>query len=152
MFTNQVATGTEIQASPEAVWEILTDFASYPVWNPATVRVVGTPEPGKRLDVTFRKKGDRTMTLHPTVTVAEPFSELRWVGRLFVPGLFDAEHTFLLEPLEDGRVRFVQSETFEGLLVPFLRRMIEVDTLASFEEVGEALAGRAAELAKEPVG
>ncbi|MGZ8578243.1 MAG: SRPBCC domain-containing protein [Actinomycetota bacterium] len=116
------------------------------------MRVVGTPEPGKRLDVTFRKSGDRTMTLHPTVTVAEPCRELRWVRRLVVPGLFDAEHSFRVEPLGDGRVRLVQTESFRRLLVPFLRRMIDVDTLASFEGVGEALAGRAAELAKEPVG
>ncbi|MGZ8567129.1 MAG: SRPBCC domain-containing protein, partial [Actinomycetota bacterium] len=92
--------------------------------------MVGTPEPGKRLDVTFRKSGDRTMTLHPTVTVAEPCRELRWVGRLVAPGLFDAEHSFRVEPLGEGRVRFVQTEAFRGLLVPFLRRMIEVDTLA----------------------
>jgi hypothetical protein len=42
-------------------------------------------------------------------------------------------------------VRLVQSERFRGLLVPFLRRMIEVDTLATFDRVNAALAARVAE-------
>lgn len=40
----------------------------------------------------------------------------------------------------------MQDERFRGLLVPFLRKMIEVDTLATFHEVNEALARRVAEL------
>jgi hypothetical protein len=61
-----------------------------------------------------------------------------------VPGLFDGEHLFTIEQAEPGRVRFVQSERFCGLLVPFLRRLIEVDTPASFREVNDALVARVA--------
>jgi len=40
----------------------------------------------------------------------------------------------------------VQSERFRGLLVPFLRKLIEVDTAATFVAVNEALAARVIEL------
>ena len=91
-------------------------------------------------------KADRTMRMRPTVLVAEPGRELRWLGHLFVPGLFDGEHRFEIHDSGHGRVRFVQRERFRGLLVPFLRSMIQVDTLAMFERVNEALANRVADV------
>ena len=43
-----------------------------------------------------------------TVLVAEPYRELRWMGRLIIPGLFDGEHVLTIETIEDDRVRFTQ--------------------------------------------
>ncbi len=89
-------------------------------------------------------KGERTIRMRPTVLVAEPGRELRWLGRLFVPGLFDGEHRFEIREARSGSVRFVQAERFRGVLVPFMRSMIEVDTLSMFERVNQALADRVA--------
>jgi hypothetical protein len=86
------------------------------------------------------------MTMRPTVLVAEPARELRWLGRLIMPGLFDGEHRFTIEEREPSRVTFSQDERFRGLLVPFLRKLIEVDTLTTFHAVNEALARRVVEL------
>jgi hypothetical protein len=74
--------------------------------------------------------------------VAEPRRELRWLGRLFVPGIFDGEHIFRIEPLEHGRSRFVQAERFSGVLVPLLRKTLE-QTRHGFEAMNEALRQRA---------
>jgi hypothetical protein len=84
------------------------------------------------------------MKMRPTVTVVDPGRELRWLGRLLVPGLFDGEHIFSIDEREPGRVTFSQAERFRGLLVPFLRKTIEIDTTATFHAVNEALAGRVA--------
>ena len=73
------------------------------------------------------------MTFHPVVLVAELERELRWLGRLFVPGLFDGEHRFLIEPLSEHRVRFVHSEVFSGLLLPLLWRSLDTQTRQGFE-------------------
>ena len=48
-----------------------------------------------------------------------PNRELRWLGRFLIRGLFDGEHTLRVEP-RNGGSRFIQSEKFNGLLVPLL--------------------------------
>ncbi len=83
------------------------------------------------------------MSFRPTVLVAEPNRELRWLGRLWLPGLFDGEHSFVIEPLLERRVRFLQREQFNGLLVPFLSKMLDGGTRRGFEEMNRALKMRA---------
>jgi len=86
------------------------------------------------------------MAFRPAVVKVEPRRELRWLGRLLVPGLFDGEHTFIIAPLEPGRVRFIQREVFTGLLVPLLAHGLDTDTRRGFEEMNHALKARAEQL------
>ncbi|MBI2494818.1 MAG: SRPBCC domain-containing protein [Candidatus Rokubacteria bacterium] len=88
-----------------AIDEVLTDFPAYPAWNPFIRRIAGAARPGARLAVHIQPAGGRGMTFRPTVLVAEPDRELRWRGRLLVPGLLDGEHAFVIEPRGDGGVR-----------------------------------------------
>ena len=88
-------------------------------------------------------QGAKGMSFRPTVLVAEPNRELRWLGRLWFPGILDGEHSFVIEPLVAGRVRFVQQERFKGLLLPFLSKMLDRDTRRGFEEMNQALKLRA---------
>ena len=83
------------------------------------------------------------MTFRPTFLVAEPNRELRWLGHFWLPGLFDGEHSFSIEPLADRRVRFIQRERFKGLLVPFLSKMLDGDISRGFNEMNRALKLRA---------
>ena len=84
--------------------------------------------------------------MKPTVTVNEPGTAFGWLGRLGgVPRLFDGAHRFELEPIDGGsRTRFVQSERFRGVLLPFVRRAILPATLQGFQAMNRALADRAA--------
>jgi hypothetical protein len=132
----------EIEASAERVWGVLTDFAAYPEWNPFIRRVSGRVEVEGRLVVRMQPSGTMGMTFRPTVTKIEPDRELRWLGYLLVPGIFDGEHIFEIEELERDRVRFVQREVFEGLLVPLLARSLDRDTQRGFEEMNRALRER----------
>ena len=133
----------QIDAPAERVWELLTDFDSYPQWNPFIRKISGQPAPGERLDVRIEPPGGRGMTFKPKVLNAEPNGSLRWLGQLLVPGLFDGEHSFTIEPLEENRVRFVQREAFKGLLVPLFARSLETNTQRGFEEMNRALKERA---------
>jgi len=133
----------EINASEERVWGILTDFASYPQWNPFIRSISGELKMGERLKVRLEPPDSRGITLRPTVLSAEPNRQLRWVGHLLVPGLFDGEHSLATEPLEENRVRFVQHEAFKGMLVRLLARSLDTNTLRGFEEMNEALKERA---------
>ena len=129
----------DIDASAELVWDILTDFASYPQWNPFIRRISGELKAGERLEVRLEPPDSRGITLRPTVLSAEPNRQLRWLGHLFVPGLFDGEHSLAVQPLEENRVRFVQSEVFKGVLVPLLARSLDNNTLRGFEQMNGAL-------------
>ncbi len=135
----ELRTEIKIQASAERVWQILTDFPSFPEWNPFIRRASGEPRKGARLVVFMQPSGARGMTFQPEVLKAEPNRELRWLGHLLVPGLFDGEHIFTIEPLGINRVRFVQREIFTGLLVPLFARWLHTDTLRGFEEMNRAL-------------
>jgi hypothetical protein len=133
----------EIAASAQRVWGILTDFASYPEWNPFIRRISGEPNVGERLEVRLEPPGSRGITLKPTVLNAVPERELRWLGHLLVAGLFDGEHILAIQQLDENRVRFVQRETFGGLLVPLLASSLDKGTRRGFEEMNRALKERA---------
>jgi hypothetical protein len=138
----ELETSIEIDATPERVWEILTDFDSYPDWNPFIRSARGKPEVGAKLENRLEPPEGRAMTFKPTVLAAKPARELRWLGRLFLPGIFDGEHLFRIEPLESGRTRFVQSERFRGVLVPLFGKTLE-QTRRGFEAMNAALKQRA---------
>jgi hypothetical protein len=49
-----------------------------------------------------------------------PRKELRWQGRLLLPGLFTGQHYFQIEEMGPGKVKFVHGEDFFGVLVPLV--------------------------------
>jgi hypothetical protein len=135
-------TEIDIQASKEKVWGILIDFDAYPQWNPFIKSISGEPKTGATLDVRIEPPGGRGATLHPQVLSAVPGQELRWLGHLFVPGIFDGEHHLLIREKDRDNVTFVQEEVFKGVLIPLARRILE-DTKRGFESMNLALKERA---------
>ena len=131
----------DIQAPAATVWQILTDTDRYQDWNAFMPRLSGRLAPGERLTLTVRP-GTRTMTFRPTVLAVEDGKLICWRGRLGMPGLFDGEHELRLEPTADGGTRFVQRESFTGLLVPMMPRVL-VDTATGFAAMNTALRARA---------
>lgn len=130
-----------IQAPPATIWQILTATDEYAHWNPFMTQLHGRLAVGERLRVTIRPE-KRSMTFRPTVLAIDKNALIRWRGRLGVPGLFDGEHELRLEGTADGGTRFIQRETFTGLLVPMVRRVLE-DTETGFVSMNGALRDRA---------
>ena len=139
---SELRTEIEIDAPAERVWAVLIDFERFPDWNPFIRRIHGNAQVGSRLDVLLGASGTRPMRFRPTVKAVVPNRELRWLGRLGLPRLFDGEHIFQIEPLGPNRVRFVQRERFRGLLVPLLARSLNRDVRRGFEEMNRALRER----------
>ena len=143
MSMKELHSEIQIDAPAERVWKLLTDFDSYPQWNPFIRNIIGQPAPGDRLEVRLAPPGGRAMTFRPKVLTAEPQRELRWLGHLLAPGLFDGEHSFSIQALDENRIRFVQREAFKGLLVPLFARSLETNTQRGFEEMNRAFKERA---------
>jgi hypothetical protein len=136
-----ISTETTIDASPEKVWDVLTDFASFGEWNPFMDRAAGRAEVGEKLEIHMQPKGGRGMTFKPTVLASEPSHELRWLGKLGPGGLFDGEHHFALSETPQGGTRFVQAENFSGILVRAMRSTLS-QTETSFNELNAAIKAR----------
>ncbi|KUN55488.1 hypothetical protein AQJ46_49555 [Streptomyces canus] len=121
----------DIDATPEEVWNVLTDFATYGEWSKFTA-AEGTAQVGSKL--TMHMPG---MTFRPTVTVATPGRELRWVGTLGTKRLFQGQHSFVLAPNHDGTTRLTNREEFSGALTTLTRRFLktpEHDGYAAFNQ------------------
>ncbi|MGB0084338.1 MAG: SRPBCC domain-containing protein [Rhodomicrobiaceae bacterium] len=136
-----IATEILIAAPPERVWSVLTDFAVYPEWNPFIITAEGEPLVGQRLRATFRPPGGSAQTFKPVVLRAEAPQALVWRGSLPIPGLITGEHSFFLTQHGD-QTRFQNSETFSGLFVPFLGKLLR-QSEEGFQQMNAALKARA---------
>lgn len=104
----------EIAAAPGVVWEVLTDVAGWPRWNPDVKSA--TIEGALAAGTTFRwKSGPGTIT--STLERVEPPHLIAWTGRTL--GI-RAVHVYRLQRRGDATV-VVSEESWDGLLVKLLR-------------------------------
>lgn len=148
-MAREIHTEIDIAAPASRVWQMLTDFEAHSSWNPFIRLLKGEVRQGARLEVLMGPPGGREYGFKPTIVKLEPERELRWLGHLWIPGLFDGEHRFVIEPQGQSSVRFIQAERFTGLLVGLLMRNLEAGTREGFEVMNEALKRRA-EAGDEP--
>jgi hypothetical protein len=142
-MAREIFTEIQIDAPAQRVWEILTDLEAHSSWNPFIRLWKGELREGAKLEVMLEPPGGRTMTFKPKLVKLVPERELCWLGHLGIPGLFDGEHRFQIEPRSDAAVRFVHAERFHGLLVPLLLGRLEASTREGFEIMNQALKHRA---------
>ena len=134
----EIYTEIKINASPSTVWEILTNFDDFPRWNPFIKKISGNPREGSHVQVFIKPPNSKGMEFKPEVLVYSPEKELRWLGRLWVPKLFDGEHSLIINEINENNVLFTQKEKFTGLLVPLLSNMLK-DTETGFKMMNQAL-------------
>ena len=139
---HKIDTSIEINASPEAVWRVFSDFAAYGDWNPFIKELTGDIATGGRISIAMDQGDGKLWRIRPAVIAYEPGARLEWRGRLMLPGVFTGAHSFVLEELEGGRTKFRQEERFTGLLVPFFKGMLEAKTRPAFEAMNTALKKR----------
>jgi len=132
----------DIDAPPEKVWAILMDFDTYPDWNPFITSIKGEQRLGGKLEAYLDLPDGPGMTFKPTIQVFDEGTELTWLGKLLVKGIFDGRHTLRVEP-RDGGSTFVQAEKFTGLLAGLMMRFIGDSTEQGFSEMNNALKERA---------
>lgn len=138
--TAEIRTEINIDAPPDEVWSVLTDFESYPDWNPFIQKIDGAATIGQTLTVEMHPLHmDGTHIFSPEVLVADEDTELRWLGRLLLPAIFDGEHFFRIEKTETGS-RLVNGENFRGVL---LLAFDMNDFIPSSEAANQALKERA---------
>jgi hypothetical protein len=134
----ELRTEIEIEAAPERVYSVLTDFARYHEWNPFITSISGTLRLGERLHVEMSLPEGRSFRVRPTVLRLAPNQELAWQGRLFLPGLFDGEHFFRLVARAPNITQLIHGENFRGLLLGMLNSTLTL-TARGFVYMNQAL-------------
>ena len=112
------ASEIEIDASPEAVWDVLTAFERWPSWNRA-VKSMAMQGDVARGSVFRWKAGPGTIT-STIQRVARP-SLIAWTGKTL--GI-NAIHFWHLEP-RNGKTFVRTEESYEGLVTRLFRRPIQ---------------------------
>lgn len=139
MILAELFTMTEIEAPAERVWQILTDFARYPEWNPFIRRIDGEPSRRAALELLIQPDGARPRRFRPRIVTFRPPKELRWRARARLPGLFQGEQRFVVEQLGPHRSRLFHEQRVRGLLVPLLRARLEEPVRRGFDAMNLAL-------------
>ena len=133
----EISTTIEIAATPENVWAVLADLASYPKWHPMYQAVTGQLAAGSTLTITStHPTSGRSITAKVKVLTAEPDTELRWVSKLL--GRTISERKFQLSSTADG-TSLMQAGSYSGLGGGRGRAMIKVlgrvqDTFTAINE------------------
>lgn len=133
-----MATGYHVErriaASPERVWEILTDASRYGAWNKAVVSIDGTIGLGNTISLVSIVNPKRAFKLR--ITEMTPPNRLVWRDGMPL-GLFTGERTYLVQPRE-GVTHFEMTEAFIGLLAPVFTKAIP-DLTESFNLFADSL-------------
>lgn len=138
-MATQLKTQITINATPNKVWQVLTNFAAYGSWNPFIKSLTGNVAVGNRIAVLLQPEGQKGMVFKPKVLSYDANKRFSWLGNFIIPGLFDGEHIFELVDNGNGTTTFIQAENFKGILIPFLKKMIDGPTKHSFEAMNQKL-------------
>ena len=131
------ATST-IAASPEAVWAVLSDGATWPAWDSGVEAVDGRIGMGETIKIRSQAAPGRAFPVK--VTVFDPPSHLRFSGGMPL-GLFRGVRTYEVAPGANGHVTFHMREEYTGPLLPLIWRSMP-DLSPSFEQFARGLKQR----------
>lgn len=131
------ATSTVIQATPQAVWSVLTDAAQWTKWNTTVDKVEGKIAAGEKIKVYAKLSPGRAFPVK--VSTFDAPNRMVWTGGMPL-GLFKGERTYTLTP-KAGGVEFFMREAFTGPMAPLITKSIP-DMQPAFEEFAAALKRR----------
>lgn len=116
LFSLRYAVKTAIAASPEAVWDKLTDAAGFSKWNSTVQSIEGTIALGQQLAIRVPVAPGRTFT--PKVVELVPNERMVWQDGFFP--MFQGTRTFTLTRL-GASTEFEMVELFRGILLPMIK-------------------------------
>jgi hypothetical protein len=133
----------EIDAPAGRIFDILTNLAAYPEWNPFTVRVESTLRLGDPVHLYVRLRGGKLSHRIEYVSKNERPASLCWGTTIGAGFLLRAERCQTLTPIDERRTRYVNEDVLEGWLAPFVLRAYGPAMQRGFEAVASALKKRA---------
>ncbi len=101
-----------IEATPEQVWEVLTDFDAMPDWSSSLQGVVGDLSDGGQATAIYLNEG--APQEFPHILTWEEGRSFSWSDPLaFAPGIVD-HHRFIVDRTDGSATLFVQTDQLTG--------------------------------------
>jgi len=133
-----VHTEIVIDAPPERVWEVFSDYARYPEWNPYIPSMRGEWKVGGKIGILVRSLTGKESKYQPTIYEVIPNRSLVWGMDGSYPGEVKARHSFTIVPEGSGS-RFIHAEAIGGWKV----RGVDMTKMApEYNNFNEALKKR----------
>jgi uncharacterized protein YndB with AHSA1/START domain len=120
---------TNIKASPERIWSLITDAPHYPDWNTTVEKVEGKIAPGETITLKVKVNPGRAFPIK--VTEFKPSERMVWSSGM------------PLTPAGNGETRFHMREEYSGPMLGMIWKSIP-DLGPAFQEFAQSLK-RAAE-------
>jgi len=145
----EIRTTADIHATPQRVWEVLSDLNAYKDWNPYITRAEGGLEVGSTLTLRIAPPGGEALTVQPVVLEAEAPRELRWLWPKGFSGIYDTEQCFSVVPKGENRTHVIHRITCTGLalslpgLAAATTARLETNFREGLEAMNRALKARA---------
>lgn len=134
----EICSKIEINAPSKIVWDILINFEDFSRWNPFIQKISGDIYLGSTIEVYIKPPDSMGMNFKPKIIRCEDEKTISWLGKLWFSGIFDGEHSLIIEEVNKNSVQFIQKEKFTGILVPFLSGTLK-NTETGFELMNKAL-------------
>jgi hypothetical protein len=131
---------TIINARTEHVWAILTDFAEYGTWNHFTPQVNCTGHVGDPVTLLAQLGGGNPRSVNLTLNQWEPPHRICWGS---TDWYLRVNRCQMLQLLPDGRTRYINEESFEGLLAPLVIWSQRKALMRGYRRVADGLKGEA---------
>ena len=127
----QYHTSVTVNGTLNEVWQGLTNFKSYPDWNPIVGKLTGEMKEGQKISTYIVPlKG----TFYPVLLRYHENRELLWQGALGAKFLLAAKHYYRLKAVSATQTELQHGEYFTGLFSYFLPKNFVKKMELAFEQ------------------
>uniref|UniRef100_A0A6U1SAK4 SRPBCC domain-containing protein n=1 Tax=Cyclophora tenuis TaxID=216820 RepID=A0A6U1SAK4_CYCTE len=144
--TYSISSELLIDAPPEKVWAVLTDFDKLSEWSPGMIKFEGEFRKDGPAKVTFLiGVGSHTQIFnHPLIHFDEG-KMFGWSAPIPHMGMKD-NHKYIVEPTDDGKTKFIQTDQFHGQGAHLIGGMLANGALSGYVAFNRALKKRVEEM------
>lgn len=129
----------DIYAPKETIWEIVTDFESYPEWNPSLDSVSGKFALGETITFTLQQNNQQTMSSSMTINEIIPYERFTLQGKFIFSPLLKYRFIVSLEPIQHNKTSLTQAILFSGLLVKLLGKTYDTHQTSLLQNMNKRL-------------
>ncbi len=139
MAQNEYIIEIDLSGSEEEIWNIITDFRSYPNWN-SVLRLVGNDgfEVGEKFQVTILERNGKKSRFKARLLAKNPTHSFAARQLILHKFIFSATHYFIIQSQNGVASKFIQKWELEGILSRIFKKQI-FRQLARFKDMNEDL-------------